>query len=191
MIIATLETVARFLVVAALAYSAAVAVTAWAVRSRRLNPFGAWPRVMRRMSDPVLRPLERRVVRLGGNPQDAPLWLLVIVVAGGLILISLIHWLAGFSFTLAVLGQSGPRGWARFAISGLFSILMMALFIRVIASWLGISPYRRWMRPVMVATDWLIDPIRRILPPMGMIDFSPMVAWLVLWLVRGVVMGML
>jgi len=191
MIIVTLETVARFLVVAALAYSAAVAVTAWAVRSRRLNPFGAWPRLMRRMSDPVLRPLERRVVRLGGNPQDAPLWLLVIVVAGGLILISLIHWLAGFSYTLAALGQSGARGWARFAISGLFSVLMMALFIRVIASWLGISPYGRWMRPVMVATDWLIDPIRRILPPMGMIDFSPMVAWLVLWLVRGVVMGML
>ena len=49
---------------------------------------------------------------------------------------------------------------------------MLALFVRVIASWLGISPYSAWMRPVMILTDWLIEPIRRILPPMGMIDFS-------------------
>ena len=37
----------------------------------------------------------------------------------------------------------------------------------------------------MVLTDWLIEPIRRILPPVGMIDFSPLVAWLLLSLVRG------
>ncbi|MGI8818335.1 MAG: YggT family protein [Gemmatimonadales bacterium] len=37
----------------------------------------------------------------------------------------------------------------------------------------------------------MIDPIRRILPPTGMIDFSPMVAWLVLYVVRGFVRGML
>ena len=43
---------------------------------RRINPFGAWPSLIRRASDPVLRPLERRVVRMGGNPQDAPLWLI-------------------------------------------------------------------------------------------------------------------
>ena len=62
---------------------------------------------------------------------------------------------------------------------------MLALFVRVIASWLGISPYSAWMRPVMILTNWLIEPIRRILPPMGMIDFCPMVAWLLLWLARG------
>jgi YggT family protein len=44
------------------------------------------------------------------------------------------------------------------------------------------------MRPVMALTDWLIDPIRRLMPPVGMIDLSPMVAWLVLWIARGVVL---
>jgi len=47
------------------------------------------------------------------------------------------------------------------------------------------------MRPFYLLTDWLIDPIRRILPPFGIIDFSPMVAWLVLYVVRGFVMGIL
>ena len=76
-------------------------------------------------------------------------------------------------------------------MSALFTVLMVALFVRVIASWFGISPYRPWMRPVMALTDWLIDPIRRILPPVGMIDFSPMVAWLVLSLVRGFVLSLM
>jgi YggT family protein len=191
MIAAYLEVLARILVVAALAYAVIVATTAWAVRRRYIGPFGVWPKFVRRISDPVLRPLERRIVRLGGNPQDASLWLIGVAVVGGLITISLVQWLVGLWYTLIALGQSGPREVVRFAVSGLFSLLMIALFVRVIASWFGISPYSRWMRPIMMATSWLVEPIRRILPPVGVIDFSPMVAWLVLWLARGVVMGML
>jgi len=191
MILANLDIVARVLVVAALVYATAVAITAWAVRTRRLNPFAPWPRFLRKVSDPVLRPLERRVVRMGGNPQDASLWLLGIVVAGGLLLTSLVQWLIGFSLTMGALGQSGSRGWVRFAVNAIFSLLMLALFIRVIASWFAMSPFSRFMRPIMALTSWVIDPIRRLLPPTGMIDFSPMVAWLALWLARSVVMGML
>jgi YggT family protein len=180
----------RVVVVVALAYAAMVALTHWAVRSRRITPFGAWPRFVRRASDPVLQPLERRIVRSGGSPQDASLWLVGIVVVGGLLLVSLVQWLVGFVATLQVLAHAGPETWGRFLVSGLFSILMIALFVRVISSWFGISPYRRWMRPVMLLTDWIIDPIRRVLPPFGMLDFSPLVAWLVLSLVRGFVLSL-
>jgi YggT family protein len=183
--LAALDLAARALVVVALVYASVIALTHWALRSRRITPFGAWPRFVRRISDPVLLPLERRIIRAGGSPQDAPLWLVGIVIAGGLLLLSLVHWLAGFAGTLTLLAESGPRAWVRFLVSGLFTLLMIALFIRVIASWFGISPYRPWMRPVMALTDWIIDPIRRILPPLGMLDLSPLVAWLVLSLVRG------
>ena len=191
MVFATLDLVARILVVAALVYASAVALTHWAVRSRRLTPFGAWPRFMRRVSDPVLLPLERRVIRAGGSPQDAPLWMVGIVIAGGLLLLSLVHWMAGFAATLGLLAQSGPRAWARFVVSGLFTLLMIALFVRVISSWFGISPYRPWMGPVIALTNWIVEPIRRILPPLGMFDFSPLVAWLVLSLLRGFVLSLL
>ena len=93
MIPSTIDVVVRSAVVAALVYATVLAGTAWAVRSRRIDPFGAWARFVRRLGDPVIRPLERRVVRLGGNPQDAPLWLIGLVVLGGLLLISLVHWL--------------------------------------------------------------------------------------------------
>lgn len=187
----TIDVVVRSAVVVALVYATVLAATAWAVRSRRINPFGAWARFVRRLGDPVIRPLERRVVRLGGNPQDAPLWLIGLVILGGLLLISLVHWLIDLSFTLGALSHAGPRAWVRFAVSTAFGVVMMAIFVRVIASWLGIGPYVGWMRPFMILTSWIIDPIRRILPPMGMFDFSPMAAWLLLWVARGLVVGMI
>ena len=186
-----LDTAVRTLVIIALAYASVVAVTHWAVRSRRISPFGAWPRAVRRASDPVLLRLERRIIASGGSPQNAPLWLLGLVIAAGLVLLSLTHWFIGVLVGLSLAVNGGPRVWLRLLVSAIFTILMAAILIRVIASWLGIGPYRRWMRPVVALTSWLIDPIRRILPPLGMFDFSPMVAWLVLYVVRGFVLSMI
>jgi YggT family protein len=187
----TLDIVTRGIVVVALAYASVVALTHWAVRRRKIGPFGAWPRLVRRLSDPVLLPLERRVIRFGGSPQDAPLWLLGIVILGGLILLSLTNWLLGVAATLAGMTTARPRDWIRFAVSAAFTVVMVSIFIRVIASWFGVSRYRPWMRPIVLLTDWIIEPIRRLMPPTGMIDFSPMVAWLVLWVARVFVLGMI
>lgn len=181
----------RILVIVALAYASVVALTHWATRSRRVNPFGSWARFIRKVSDPLLLPLERRILRAGGSPQNAPLWLLGIVIGAGLVLLSLTSWLIGTAAGLLLIAEGGPRVWARVLVNAIFTVLMAAILIRVIGSWVGVGPYRRWMRPFYALTNWLIDPIRRILPPMGMIDFSPMVAWLVLYVVRGFVMGML
>jgi YggT family protein len=186
-----LDIAVRSIVLLALAFAATVALTHWAVRSRRINPFGAWPRLVRRISDPILLPLERRVINAGGNPQNAPLWLLGLVIGAGLLLLSLTQWLINTAAGLVLLAQGGVRVWMQVLMSAVFTILMAAILIRVIGSWLGIGPYRKWMRPVYALTNWLIDPIRRILPPVGIFDFSPMVAWLVLYVVRGFVLGLL
>jgi YggT family protein len=186
-----LDIAVRSIVLFALAFAAIVALTHWAVRSRRIDPFGAWPRLVRRVSDPILLPLERRIIRAGGGPQNAPLWLLGLVIGCGLLLLSLTQWLIGTAAGLVLLAHGGPRVWLRVLLSAVFTILMAAILIRVIASWLGIGEYRKWMRPVYALTNWLIDPIRRILPPVGIFDFSPLVAWLVLYVVRGFVVGLL
>jgi YggT family protein len=186
-----LDIAVRSIVLLALAFAATIALTHWAVRSRRINPVGAWPRLVRRVSDPILLPLERRVISAGGNPQNAPLWLLGLVIGGGLLLLSLTQWLIGTAAGLVLLAEGGVRVWMQVLLSAVFTILMTAILIRVIASWLGIGPYRIWMRPVYALTNWLIDPLRRILPPVGIFDFSPMVAWLVLYVVRGFVLGLL
>ncbi len=184
MIAALLDSVTRGGVVAAFVYAVVVAGTHWAVRTRRLNPFGGWARFVRRISDPILRPLERRVLRAGGSPSDAPLWLLGIVLVGGLVLISLVHWAIGAAYELGALAQAGPRDWLIAVVSWVFRILMIALLVRVIGSWFGVSPYAKWMRPFVALTEWLLEPLRRLLPPFGPLDLSPMVAYLLLWIAQ-------
>ncbi|MEO8226162.1 MAG: YggT family protein [Gemmatimonadota bacterium] len=181
---------ARSIIVATLAYALVVAGTHWAVRRRSLNAFGGWPRFVRRISDPVLQPVERRLLRSGGNPQDAPLWLLGLVVLAGLLVLWAIGWLLQALATLTVLGHSGPGAWIYTLARVAFTVLEVALIVRVIASWVGWSG--RIVRLAYSLTDWLIRPLRRVLPSFGPFDFSPMVAWLLLsWILEPVVLRLI
>ena len=182
--IATVFAVLRIVVFAAAAASAVVAITNWAVIRGHLQPFGPWPRFIRGASDPVLRPIERRLLGAGGNPQAAPWWLFGIVVLGGLALLALTRWVVGMALSLGGLGQTGPAGILRQFVNWTFQLLMAAIFIRVIASWLGGFRYSKWLRPVYALTDWLVIPIQRHMPPFGMLDLSPLVAYLVLMVAR-------
>jgi YggT family protein len=181
--------VVRWTIVVALLYVGIVALTHWAVRSRKLSPFSAWPRTVRRLSDPVLRPVEQRVIRAGGSPQTAPYWLLAVVVLGGLVLISLVRWSIGFTYSLGSLASAPLRIQLLTLLSWIFTILRFALIVRVIASWFGVSAYSKWMRPIVVLTDWILEPLRRVLPPFGPLDLSPLVAYFILWIAERVIIG--
>lgn len=180
-----LEPVARATALVALVFAVLVWATHWAVRARHLQPFGAWPRFVRRLSDPLVARVEKRLVRAGGNPQDAPVWLLGLTVVFGLVLVSLAGWLAGTLSRLMILSSLGPQAWILQAADWTFSLLLFAIFVRVIASWFGGSPYSGWLRVVYALTDWLIEPIRKLVPPLGMIDLSPMIAYFLLTVARG------
>src|SRR3989442_3928906 len=78
-----LQVVVRYGVFSLFVLSALVALASWLVRTRRLSPFGPVGRALRGATEPVLRPVERRLVRLGGNPVHAGWWLVVVVAAGG------------------------------------------------------------------------------------------------------------
>ena len=183
-----LDRALRGLIVAGFGYASIVAVTHWMVRSKRLQPFGAWPRLVRKASDPVLHPIERRLLRAGGNPQEGPLWLIGGVIVGGLVLLALVRWLMQFVVSLAYVADAGPRALVFQLVIWVFALLNVALLVRVLSSWFGISEYRKWMRPFVWLTDWLLEPIRRRMPPMGAFDFSPIVAYLVLMVLRWAVL---
>src|SRR2546428_6820785 len=74
-----LHTLARYAVFAVFVLSVVVAFASWLVRARRVSPFGTLGRTLRAMSDPLIRPVEARLVRLGGNPVNAGWWLVVVV----------------------------------------------------------------------------------------------------------------
>lgn len=181
----------RIVVGAALLYAVLVAATHWAVQRRHVQPFGAWPRLVRRVSDPVLDPIERRLVRMGRNPQNAPAWLFGLVVVAGILLIGLTRWTIDAVHRLANADALGTEGIILTLVGWVFGLLMIALIVRVVASWVGVSEYARWMRPVVLLTEWLLGPIRRRMPPLGMVDLSPLVAYFVLIVLRIVVTGLL
>ncbi len=169
------------------ATAAVIALTAWGVRRGTLTPFGAWARGVRRLGDPLLHPIERRLHQGGGNPQDAPNWLIGVAVVGGLLVIGLTDWIIQVIARVA-LAITHPAAGATLVLETVFSLLTGAILVRVIGSFFGISRYTPWMRPVFFLTDWLLTPIQRLLPSMGGFDFSPMVAWVLLSLLRGILL---
>lgn len=176
--------VARWLVFAVFCASLVVLLASWLVRTRRVSPFGALSRGLRSMSDTFLRPIETRVVRAGGNPANAGWWLVIGVAVVGVVLLSLLDWIVGVTFQVAGAAGGGPRAFLRLGVVLAYNIFFIALIVRVIGSWVGAFRYSRWMRPAYALTDWLVEPLRRVLPPMGMFDLSPLAGWFVLWVIR-------
>jgi YggT family protein len=164
------------------------AFAAMAVQSRILNPFGAPARAIRSLTDPLLRPIEHRILRSGGNPQSAPWWLVGIAVAGGIVLVSGVQWLAAELLTLSAAAGAGPGFALRIAVDWAFNLVILALVVRIIGSWIGASRYTRWMRPFVFLTEWLLAPLRRFIPPLGMFDITPLVAWFILEIARSYVL---
>lgn len=160
----------------------------WGVRTRRIAPFSGFARWIRGSVSPVFAPMERRIVRAGGLPSAAPWWTLAAVVIGGIVLLSLLGFVREQFAMALVLGSQGAGGLFRLAVSLTFGFLNLALLWRVGSSWVQASPYSKWVRWSYAATEWFLGPIRSVLPAMGMIDLSPLVAYFLLGLIRSFVL---
>ena len=168
-----------------------IALVDYLVRTRRISPFSGVARFFRRTVDPLMVPVERAVMRAGGQPAAAPWWSLVAVVVGGLILLFLLDIVGGLLQQLA-LGVSDPRILPIIFVSWAFKLVELALIVRVLSSWLPISPYSRWIRWTYPLTNWILVPLRRVIPNLGMIDITPIVAYLLLsWILERAVIGIL
>jgi Predicted integral membrane protein len=162
----------------------AIVVTAfcvfdWAVRTRRISPFNGLARFFRGNIDPLMQPVERVVIRSGGSPVNAPWWTLAAVIVGGILLITLLG-MIGNIIGQVMFGLSSPAMIPKLLISWSFSILRLALLVRVLSSWLPVSPYSKWVRWSYVLTEWMIRPLQRVIPLVGRMDLSPLVAWFLL-----------
>ena len=171
-----------FFAVAAL--TAVICLIDWLVRTRRVNPFSPVARFFRQTIDPLLAPIERQLVRAGSTPASAPWWAFVAVVVGGIVVLSLISFVRSQVDGVVMAAYMGPIGIYRLLVSWVFTILQIALIVRVVSSWVQVSPYSVWVRWSFVLTEPILRPLRSILPPLGMIDISPIVAYFVLRLVQ-------
>lgn len=176
----------RYAVFGVFAYSALAALGSWAVRTRRISPFSKTARLIKRTTEPVLRPVEQKILQRGGNPQNAEWWLLGGTLVGGIVTVSVAGWLAT-NIAIAVSAAQGGEvnTIIRMIVYYAVQILSFAIIARVIGSWVGIGRFNRFMRIAYRMTDWLIEPLRRFIPPINFggraqIDVSPLAAYFLL-----------
>lgn len=181
----------RFALVVLAGVFAIFCIIDWMVRTRRVNLFGSLARFSRSKIDPIIEPIERKVVKAGGNPASAPLWALAAVVIGGILLISVLDFIGAELMGLEFAMRNGPGGLFRLLVAWTFDFLRIALLVRVVSSWLPISPYSKWIRWSYAVTDPFLRPLRQLIPALGPIDITPIIAYFLIGLIQSVVLGML
>jgi YggT family protein len=157
-----------------------ICILDWAVRTRKISPFNAIARFCRATVDPLIAPIERKVVRAGGTPASAPLWALAAVVIGGILLLSLLDFILIQVARSMIASQNGAAGIFQLLVSWTFTILKIALIVRVVSSWLPISPYSRWVLWSYKLSEPILAPMRRIVPNLGGLDITPILAYFLL-----------
>jgi YggT family protein len=185
-----LDGVLRVALLAGAVLVTAAAGLSYAVRTRRVSAFGGLARFVRRSVDPAFAPMERRVVRAGGRPANAPWWSVAALVVAGILLISLLGFLRGQIVSATSLVAAGPRGLYVLLVSWTIGVLRLALLVRVISSWFQLSPWSPWVRWSFTLTEWLLGPLRRVIPSLGPMDISPIVAYFALALLEWVLLGL-
>jgi YggT family protein len=61
-----------------------------------------------------------------------------------------------------------------------FNFLVIAIFVRAILSWFQLDPMNPFIQALRAITDPIIEPIRNVMPRIGMFDLSPFVASILL-----------
>ena len=158
----------------------AICILDWAVRTRKISPFNAIARFCRSTIDPLIAPIERRVVRAGGTPASAPLWALAAVVIGGILLLTVLDVVRLEIARSIIAWQGGSAGIVRLLVAWTFKILYLALAVRVISAWLSVSRYSAWVRWSYALSDPILTPLKRIVPNLGGLDITPILAYFLL-----------
>ncbi|HXF04693.1 MAG TPA: YggT family protein [Blastocatellia bacterium] len=165
-----------------------------------LNPFGWLPFTLRRVTEPFLGPLRKNPLVWQSRVDIAPLLLIILLIiaaAFGLQLLADFHeFVMGMarSVTLALRGAVIPalRMFVGHALLGVISLLMACVIVHVIFSWLGVYG-TRLSRFVRRMSGPLLELLHKHVPPVGVFDFTPVIAYFLLmiaaWFVRQVFLG--
>jgi len=76
-------------------------------------------------------------------------------------------------------------------ISIFATVLTWAIIIRALLSWFSISGAQPVFRLLVEITEPVLAPIRRVLPTAGMLDFSPLVALLLIQVISNILLSQL
>ena len=76
-------------------------------------------------------------------------------------------------------------------VSWIFTLYRLAIIARVLFSYIQPSTYNPFVRFIVAITEPLLAPLRRVIPPVAMFDISPIVAFIILFVVESVIVALL
>lgn len=149
-----------------------------------LNPFSRPVIMIRRWTDPMVNPVRRPIVQMGFSPNVAPLVVILVAILLGYFASQFIGTVLFTVRGLILSATMGaPISFVGFIIFGALATYSLLIFARIIMSW-GVSPQNRLLHFLIRATEPVLGPFRRIIPPLGMIDISPIIVLFMLDLLQ-------
>lgn len=76
-------------------------------------------------------------------------------------------------------------------VDKLFLVFMLMLFARILGSWVPEFQRTKFMQFIAFYTDPYLNIFRRFIPPLGMMDFSPIVAFLCLSIFESIIKNLI
>jgi YggT family protein len=160
-----------------------------------MNPFSWLAVTLRRSTEPVLRPVRATLIGVRLDPKFAPFIAVILIIVAGYLLIqvasSVLNTIAGIMYAVTSRQLGAPVAIAGYLLFGFLGLYILLIFIRIIFSFVGVGYGNRLMRFLYRTTEPLLGPLRRMVPPVGMFDISPIVAFIILWLCQAAVAGTL
>lgn len=157
-----------------------------------LNPFG-WPSLtIRRLTDPLIGPVRRALIGFGADSKYSPFVTILLAILLALFVLQLVSSIA--NTVVGVLLSTESRAIVPvvgYLLYGFLALYTLLIFIRIIFSWGMVSYSNRVMRFLVNTTEPLLGPLRRLIPPLGTFDISPIVAFIIVWLFQQAIAGTL
>ncbi|MFL6285297.1 MAG: YggT family protein [Pyrinomonadaceae bacterium] len=149
-----------------------------------LNPFSRPVMMVRRWTDPLVNPVRRVVMQMGFSPNVAPLVVVLFALVLGYFASEFINAFLGTVLGLVISTERrAPISFFGNLLYGFLVVYMLLIFARIIFSWVA-NPHSRVLHFLIRVTEPVLGPFRRVIPPVGMMDISPMIVMFLLDLLR-------
>lgn len=182
---------AWYAVVAVIVAMIALMLVRFILNYADLNPFSRPVIFVRRLTDPFVNPVRRALMGYGIQANGAPLVVVLLTILVGafawMLVSSFLNTLAGCVYSLMSGKPGGIIAFLGYVLYGLLALYSLLIMIRIIFSWGRLDYHNRVMRYLMNATDPILIPLRQIIPPLGMFDISPIVAFIIIWLFQSAI----
>lgn len=157
----------------------------------KISPFGWATYHIRRLTDPMIWPLAQNIP-MPNSMAVAPLLLVLFTILGAFffkwVVEDILKALIGVIGGLSAGAFLDTIGWLLY---GTVSVILALIVARIVLSWLPFGRDSRLLWMLHGLTEPIMAPFRRIIPPMGMLDLSPIILIFLLHFVQGAIYGIL